>query len=67
MKHIYSTGIIYDCRLRSSKYNYNTGHCLVNDDLIKEKLHFLYAIIQVDGKQGTGEMAEEGEREQNFL
>ncbi len=24
--HIYSTGIIYDRHLRSSKYVYNTGH-----------------------------------------
>ncbi len=26
VKHIYSTGIIYDRRLRSSEYFYNTGH-----------------------------------------
>jgi hypothetical protein len=26
VKHIYSTGIIDDCHLRSSKYFYNTGH-----------------------------------------
>ncbi len=25
-KHIYSTGVIYDRHLRSSKYVYNTGH-----------------------------------------
>ncbi len=25
-KHIYSTGLIYDRHLRSSKYVYNTGH-----------------------------------------
>ncbi len=26
MKHIYSTGVIYDHHLRSSKYFYNAGH-----------------------------------------
>ncbi len=26
VKHIYSTGVIYDHHLRSSKYVYNTGH-----------------------------------------
>jgi len=26
VKHIYSTGIIYDHHLQSSKYFYNTGH-----------------------------------------
>jgi len=31
VKHIYSTGVIYDCHLRSSKYFYNTGHSSVND------------------------------------
>jgi hypothetical protein len=29
-KHIYSTGVIYDRHLRSSKYVYNTGHCTVD-------------------------------------
>jgi len=29
VKHIYSTGVIDDCHLRSSKYFYNTGHSLV--------------------------------------
>jgi hypothetical protein len=28
VKHIYSTGIIYDRHLWSSKYFYNTGHWL---------------------------------------
>jgi len=26
VKHIYSTGVIYDHHLRSSRYFYNTGH-----------------------------------------
>jgi hypothetical protein len=30
VKHIYSTDIIYDRHLWSSKYFYNTGHCTLN-------------------------------------
>jgi hypothetical protein len=30
VKHIYSTGIIYERHLRSSKYFYNTGPCSTN-------------------------------------
>jgi len=26
VKHIYSTGVFYDCHLQLSKYFYNTGH-----------------------------------------
>ncbi len=33
MKHIYSTGVIYDCYFRSSKYVNNTGH-RTSQDLI---------------------------------
>ncbi len=31
--HIYSTGVIYDHHLRSSKYVYNTGHWILNGNL----------------------------------
>ncbi len=30
MKHIYSTGVIYNRNLRSSKYFFNTGHCIIS-------------------------------------
>ncbi len=44
MKHIYSTGVIYDCHLRSSKYLYNTGHgWIVN--LEWNQTHFMTNVL----------------------
>ncbi len=38
VKHIYSTSIIYDCHLQSSKYFYNTGHrCCERIDYARQK------------------------------
>ncbi len=32
-KHIYNTGVNYDCHLRLSKYFYSTGHWFVETEL----------------------------------
>ncbi len=39
VKHIYRTGIIDDCHLRSSKYFYSAGHCSQFQHHFKDVVH----------------------------
>ena len=42
VKHIYSTVIIYDCNLQSSKYFYNSGHWYTNCNSISDSAFNTY-------------------------